>query len=194
MQAKLSSMRSQFPQAVAWIDKIPLHKWSQAYDGGWRYTHMTTNLAECMNYVLKGARSLPIYALLKITFQNINAWFVERGLKVDFILRVGHQYPEDATTLLQQNHQKSAYCHVQRYDQDNYEFEVQEISTPHQYRPKPISFTVRLNDWCCDCGHFQTSRLPCHHVIAVCSFSHMPLTNFIDLVYSLDYINKAYQV
>jgi len=33
VQAKLSAMRSQFPQAVAWIDKIPLHKWSQAYDG-----------------------------------------------------------------------------------------------------------------------------------------------------------------
>jgi len=28
VQAKLSAMRSQFPQAVAWIDKIPLHKWS----------------------------------------------------------------------------------------------------------------------------------------------------------------------
>jgi len=25
---------------------------------------MTTNLAECMNFVLKGARSLPIYALV----------------------------------------------------------------------------------------------------------------------------------
>ena len=104
------------------------------------------------------------------------------------------QYPEDVTALLQQNHQKSAYCHVQRYDQDNSEFEVQEISNPHQYRPKPIWFTVRLNDWWCDCGHFQASWLPCHHVIAVSSFGHMPLTNFIDQVYSLDYINKAYQV
>ncbi|XP_027915953.1 uncharacterized protein LOC114175380 [Vigna unguiculata] len=28
VQAKLSAMRSQFSQAVAWIDKIPLHKWS----------------------------------------------------------------------------------------------------------------------------------------------------------------------
>jgi len=80
------------------------------------------------------------------------------------------------------------------YDRDNSEFEVQEISTPHQYRSKPISFTVRLNDWWCDCGHFQASRLPCHHIIFVCSFAHMPLTNFIDLVYRLDYINKAYQV
>jgi len=46
----------------------------------------------------------------------------------------------------------------------------------------------------CDCGHFQASRLPCPHVMVVCSFGHMPLSNFIDPVYSLDYINKAYQV
>jgi len=49
---------------------------------------------------------------LKITFQNINVWFVERGLKVDSMLRIGHQYPEDIIALLQQNHQKSTYCHV----------------------------------------------------------------------------------
>jgi len=146
VQAKLSAMRSQFPQVVAWIDKIPLYKWSQAYDGGHRYTHMTTNLAECMKSVLKGARSLPICALLKITFQNINAWFVERDLKADSMLRANHQYPEDVTALLQQNQQKSAYCHVQRYDRDNSEFEVQEILSPHHYQPKSISFTVRLND------------------------------------------------
>jgi len=84
--------------------------------------------------------------------------------------------------------------HVQRYDRDNSEFEVQEISTPYQYRPKPISFTIRLNDWWCDCAHFQASQLPCHHFIVVCSFAQMPLPNFIDPVYNLDYINKAYQV
>ena len=56
---------------------------------------MTTNLTECMNSVLKGARSLPICALLKITFQNINAWFVKCDLKADSMLRACHQYPED---------------------------------------------------------------------------------------------------
>jgi len=147
---------------------------------GQRYTRMTTNLAECMNSVLKGTWSLSICALLKITFQNINVWFVERGLKADSMLRAGHQYLEDVTALLQQNHQKSAYCHVQCYDRDNSEFEVQEISTPHQYWPKLISFTVILNDWWCDCGHFQASRLPCHHVIAVFFFAHMPRTNYED--------------
>jgi len=43
-------------------------------------------------------------------------------------------------------------------------------------------------------GHFQASRLPCHHGIPICSFAHMPFTNFIDLVYSLDNINNAYRV
>jgi len=77
---------------------------------------MTTNLVECMNLVLKGARSLPICALLKKTFENTNAWFIEQGSKVDSMLRACHQYLEDVTALLQQNHQKFAYCHIQRYD------------------------------------------------------------------------------
>jgi len=45
LQAKLSALRSQFQQAFAWIDQIPLKKWTQAYDEGRRYGHMTTNLA-----------------------------------------------------------------------------------------------------------------------------------------------------
>jgi len=94
-----------------------------------------------MNFVLKGARSLLICALLK-KIENTNVWFVECGLKVDYMLRVGHQYLEHITALFQQNHQKSAYCHVQCYNRDNSKFEVQEILTPHQYGPKPISFTV----------------------------------------------------
>jgi len=61
---------------------------------------MTTNLAECMNSMLKGAQSLPIYALLKETFEKTNMWFIERGLKAGSMLRVGHQYPEYVIALL----------------------------------------------------------------------------------------------
>jgi len=48
VQAKLLSLRSQFQQPFAWIDQIPLEKWTQAYDEGRRYGHMTTNLVECI--------------------------------------------------------------------------------------------------------------------------------------------------
>ena len=73
------------------------------------------------------------------------------------------------------------------------EFEVQEMFSPHDHC-LPMSFTVKLNDWWCDCGHFQALRLPCHHVIIVCSFSHVDLTSYIHLVYSLYNINKAYEI
>ncbi|XP_047179213.1 uncharacterized protein LOC124846045 [Vigna umbellata] len=192
--AKLAALRNQYPQQVQWIDKIPLQKWSQAFDGGRRYGHMTTNLAECTNSILKGARSLPICALIRTTFERTQSWFVERGLKANSMIQAGHQYPEQIADIIRKNQQQSAYCHVHRYNLENSEFDVQEISTPHHYRPVPLSYKVSLNEWWCDCGHFQATRLPCHHVIAVCAFSHIPLTQVIDPVYSLHNIFKAYQV
>jgi len=93
VMAKLSAMRSEFPQAVSWIDQIQLEKWAQAFDGGKRFGHMTTNLAECTNSVLRGARSLLIFALVKTTFETIKDWFVQRGTKADCMLRAGHIYP-----------------------------------------------------------------------------------------------------
>jgi len=39
LQAKLSAVRTEFHHAALWIDRIPLEKWTQAYDGGKRYGH-----------------------------------------------------------------------------------------------------------------------------------------------------------
>ncbi|XP_027927775.1 uncharacterized protein LOC114184659 [Vigna unguiculata] len=50
--AKLSALRSHSSEVASW-DRIPLQKWTQAYDGSSRFGHMTTNLAECMNSILK---------------------------------------------------------------------------------------------------------------------------------------------
>jgi len=48
-------MRLEFRQAILWIEQILVQKWTQTFDGDKRYGHMTTNLVECMNSVLKGA-------------------------------------------------------------------------------------------------------------------------------------------
>jgi len=47
---------------------------------------MTTNLAKCMNFVLKQARSFPICPLIMATFERTAAWFVERGIKKKFVM------------------------------------------------------------------------------------------------------------
>jgi len=60
---------------------------------------MTTNLAECINFVLKGACSLSIAALVEATFEITKTWFVEWVFKIDTMLRAGHYYSENITTL-----------------------------------------------------------------------------------------------
>jgi len=112
LMAKLSAMLSEFQQAVSWIDQISLEKWTQAYDGGKRFGHMTTNLAECINSVLKGTRSLPICAIVKTTFERRKNWFFERGTKTECMLRADYLYPEDITAQLRKNEQQSAMCIV----------------------------------------------------------------------------------
>ena len=63
LQPKLSALRTKFRQAALKIDRIPLEKWTQAYDGGKRYGHMTTNLAECINSILKWAQYEYLYVI-----------------------------------------------------------------------------------------------------------------------------------
>ena len=56
--------------------------WALSHDGGKRYRIMTTNMSEVFNSVLKGARSLPLTALVQLTFSHLNNYFVPKGNKV----------------------------------------------------------------------------------------------------------------
>ena len=47
-------------------------------NGGQRYGIMTTNMSEVFNSVLKGPQSLPIIALVQLTFFWFNGYFVAR--------------------------------------------------------------------------------------------------------------------
>ena len=92
----------------------------------------------------------------------------------------------------ERNEQQFVMCHVLIYDGQNSEFDVKEMATPQQRRP--MSFTVKLNEWWCDCGEFQALRLPCAHVMAVYSYSHLDFTMFVSPVYTLHNIFKAYEI
>ena len=47
--------------------------------------------------------SLPIWALVKTTFQRTNSWFVERGMKAASMIAGGRQFPEDIVTSFRKN-------------------------------------------------------------------------------------------
>ena len=65
-------------EALQWLEVIPFHLWALSYDGGRRYGLMTTNISEVFNNVLKGARSLPVTALVQLTFFRLNGYFVAK--------------------------------------------------------------------------------------------------------------------
>ncbi|KAF7801727.1 uncharacterized protein G2W53_040838 [Senna tora] len=56
VEEMLAELRSHNQRAAEWIADIPKHQWCRSHDEGGRYDHMTTNLSECINGILKGAR------------------------------------------------------------------------------------------------------------------------------------------
>ena len=65
-------------EAQQWLEAIHFQLWALSHDGAQRYGIMTTNMSEVFNSVLKGARSLPFTALVKLTFFRLNSYFVTR--------------------------------------------------------------------------------------------------------------------
>ncbi|RYR02761.1 hypothetical protein Ahy_B06g081584 [Arachis hypogaea] len=70
-----------------WMDRIPREQYALGFDGGYLWGHMTTNLVEYINSVLKGAHNLLVIALVKATFYRLNELFTRTRAKVEARIR-----------------------------------------------------------------------------------------------------------
>ena len=61
--------------AHQYLKDVSKHKWALAFDKGYHYGAITTNVSECFNGVLSGAHSLPITTMVKYTWFKLNAYF-----------------------------------------------------------------------------------------------------------------------
>lgn len=179
-------------EAADWINRIPREKWAQSYDEGRRYGHMTTNLAECINSVLKGTRHLPITALVKATYFRLAELFVVMGNKQIAMMAAGHNYCETVTNAMQENRRKANSHLVRGFTRTNQSFLVEELENP-QEGGVASTYKVNLNERWCDCGKFQAHRYPCSHVVAACAHIHVDCMLYIDSVYRLETINNVYR-
>ncbi|XP_025640785.1 uncharacterized protein [Arachis hypogaea] len=57
------------PAMRDWANRIEYAHWTQHWDEGRRFGHMTTNISECVKSILKGVRNLPMCALVKATWE-----------------------------------------------------------------------------------------------------------------------------
>ncbi|KAL4369270.1 hypothetical protein GQ457_05G030160 [Hibiscus cannabinus] len=176
-----------------YIAGIPKEKWTNAYDGGFRYGHMTTNLAEAINSSLKGIRNLPISAIVKATYFRLGKLFATLG-KESFTLKdVGHIFHPRIQNEIQAIVVKSNGLYVLPMSRSDTIFRVSEIPRPLQGYD-PTSYRVNLEDKWCDCGYFQALKSPCQHAIAACSNSRRDYKNLVDPVYFLHSVCKVYEM
>ncbi|RYQ87908.1 hypothetical protein Ahy_B09g095438 isoform G [Arachis hypogaea] len=169
-----------------WLDKIPRSQYALAFDEGYRWGCMTTNLVECINSVLKGVRNLPVTALVKETFNRLNELFTRKRAEAEAQMNVGHVFSEFVITKLQAYQRAAGNIQVNCLDMQNEIFEVREI-------PIGVEYRVNLRQCRCDCGDFQVDRIPCLHVFATCANQHLDWQVYVNEVYRLDEIRKVYR-
>ncbi|RYR46998.1 hypothetical protein Ahy_A07g032893 [Arachis hypogaea] len=161
-----------------WLDRIPREQYALAFDGGYRWGHMTTNLVECINSVLKGACNLPITTLVKATFYRLNELFTRKRAEVEARINAGHVFSEIVTSKLHANQLASGNIQVSCFDRQNEVFEVREM-------PSGLEFAVDLRSLRCDCGEFQVDRIPCRHVFACCANQRLDWRLYVHDVYKI---------
>ena len=66
----------------SYLVKEGLETWTLSHDRGRCYGAMTTNMSECFNGVLKGARGLPISTLVDYIWCKLVAYFNNRRTKI----------------------------------------------------------------------------------------------------------------
>ncbi|RYQ80103.1 hypothetical protein Ahy_Scaffold1g106732 isoform J [Arachis hypogaea] len=169
-----------------WCDAIGLRHWVLAFDEGHRWGHMTTNLVECINSVLKGARNLSVLALVRATYYRLNELFTRKSAESHERKRAGFTFSAFAQQRIEASMQQAGNIVVHRFDRRNEVFEVRETTTEKV-------LVVDLARRTCDCGHFQVERIPCRHVIACCANQRLDWQLYVHDVYKMTEVRKVYR-
>lgn len=169
-----------------WIDEIGDRElWALAYDGGRRYGHVTTNLVECINSTLKGARNLPITALVKTTHWRLVQLFSDKKREIKAEITGGNKFGKAFMDRIRINQRESTTMSVLVHDRHHLIFTVRDKNSN--------DFKVEMRRMSCDCGNFQVDRFPCRHAFACISKLRLKWETYVDDVYTLARIYQVYE-
>ncbi|KAK4407914.1 hypothetical protein Sango_0372400 [Sesamum angolense] len=111
----MEEIKKQSVKAFAYLDQINKEKWTASLDGGWRCGILTTNMSECINGVLKGARRLPVSALVEITLERTVHYFRVRAIKGHKMLQNNQLWTDFACKMFISWQQKAVEHTVTKY-------------------------------------------------------------------------------
>ncbi|RYR42462.1 hypothetical protein Ahy_A08g038949 isoform B [Arachis hypogaea] len=175
-----------------WANRIDYSLWTQHRDAGRRFGHMTTNISECANSILKGVRNLPVASLVKATYGRLAELFVCKGRETEAQMETGQQFSQHLVKSIEAN-LKSARCFtVTLYDRDNSEFTVAETTPTGSFSWG--TYRVSLASRTCDCGYFQALHFPCQHALACCAYARVTWTSYVHSVYQISSVFSVYRM
>ncbi|KAL6324769.1 hypothetical protein AAG906_018296 [Vitis piasezkii] len=160
--------------AQQWLEAIPFEKWAFSHDGGQRYGIMTTNMSEVFNSVLKMACSLPITALVQLTFFRLNSYFVVRMEQGANLLASNEEYTPYVDAKIKANVVKVGSHEIVLYDHIRGQFHVK---TNKAYR-------INLQEYARTCGKTLIYGFPCSHILAACHFCSVDFRPLVQHYYS----------
>ncbi|XP_057734846.1 uncharacterized protein LOC130950361 [Arachis stenosperma] len=130
-------------EMVDWALCFKKDLWLQHCDEDRRYGHMTTNLSECINVVLKETGNLPVAAIVRATYERLQQLFVCRGRETHAQLQGGQIYSQWLLTSIDKNRESLPMMRVTHCDRRESVFSVEEL--------KPVDACVAASiEW----GHF----------------------------------------
>ncbi|KAE8797139.1 hypothetical protein D1007_27690 [Hordeum vulgare] len=114
---------------------------------------MSSNLVGCFNDVLKGARSLPVTAIVEYTFFKLNEYF-QRHLE-ETIKWIGEKmdYLEKVDEWLELQASKSSQQQIITFDRTEMKYQIDELggTTRDGHSYGGAAFEVHLKTWCFLC-------------------------------------------
>ena len=133
---------------------------------------MTSNMAECFNRVLKGARGLPVTAIVQYTFDKMNAYFVKYSMETDAQIagenprKYKYKFPPKVDEWLLFQSRKADSEEAILYDNEEWKYEVKEPggTTNDGRQHGGRAFKVSLTQCDCTCGRPLLLHLPCSHL------------------------------
>ncbi|KAE8790973.1 hypothetical protein D1007_34620 [Hordeum vulgare] len=161
------------------------HKWPRACDeGGMRYGDMTSNLVECFNFVLKGARQLSVTTIVEYTFYKLNEYFLKHSKEIDKWIGESEKppneiYPKKVAEWLEFQKEKSAMQRATCFDNAEMKYQVDEPggTTRDGQSYGGRSFMVSLWTRHCTCEWPSKYHWTCSHMMTACRMRNLPFSD-----------------
>ncbi|KAL0336341.1 UNVERIFIED_CONTAM: hypothetical protein Sradi_4846000 [Sesamum radiatum] len=185
----MEEINKQSVKGFAYLDQINKKKWTASHDGGWRCGILTTNMSECINGVQKGARRLPVSALVEITLERTVHYFCVRAIKGHKMLQNNQLWTDFACKMFISWQQKAVEHTVTKYSHAQ---QSASVVTRRQNGHGMNTHVVKIANRECSCGKWNQFGIPCSHAQKVCGAYNISVASMVKDYYDLINYNNTY--